>query len=271
MPITAKKPRATRAAKKPQAKQTPPVKETAPAEPPVSAPTPIVAQPEGAAPAPRYSKEFLWACSVVIAFMVGCLFGIWLYSKVSPAAASAQPPQPTDLPADRVGMGTNPAWGPANAKTTAVLFIDYECPSCEQWMKVTYPGFQAKYDSTVRFTIRDFPLPFHPDAESAAESTRCASEQGKYWAYVKALMDGANPSAAARTVGKTQQDAAARTAGLDVAQFQECRDSGQYAAQVAQDIEDGKALGVNGTPYFFFNGHRIIGPNTLDVLVRYIE
>ncbi len=33
----------------------------------------------------------------------------------------------------------------------------------------------------MKYAFRDFPLPFHPQAELAAEAAECAGDQGKYF------------------------------------------------------------------------------------------
>ena len=39
--------------------------------------------------------------------------------------------------------------------------------------------------------------------------------------------------------------------GLDVSRFQQCLDSGKYAARIRKDLPDGQNAGVTGTPGFF--------------------
>ena len=47
--------------------------------------------------------------------------------------------------------------------------------------------------------------------------------------------------------------------GLQQNLFDQSLDSGKYAAQVQQDIADGRAMGVTGTPSFFINGRALSG------------
>ena len=44
--------------------------------------------------------------------------------------------------------------------------------------------------------------------------------------------------------------AIAETVGLDMAAFNSCYDSGKYLDRVQQDLEDGQAANINGTPGF---------------------
>ncbi len=46
---------------------------------------------------------------------------------------------------------------------------------------------------------------------------------------------------------------------LDSETFTTCLDSGTYTADVRQDVSDGQAAGVTGTPAFFINGRFLNG------------
>lgn len=46
---------------------------------------------------------------------------------------------------------------------------------------------------------------------------------------------------------------------LDTKSFNACLDSGKYKDEVAKDVADGQAGGVNGTPTFFVNGRILVG------------
>ena len=47
--------------------------------------------------------------------------------------------------------------------------------------------------------------------------------------------------------------------GLNMAQFNQCLDSGKYKAEVEKDFKDGSAAGVSGTPTTFVNGRSLVG------------
>lgn len=107
----------------------------------------------------------------------------------------------------------------------------------------------AKYPGKVKLGYRDFPLrQLHPQAQLAAEASRCAVEQGKYWEYHDVLF--ANPE-------KQQRDdliGYARTLKMDDKQFDACLSSGRFKPQIDQDIQLGTRLGIVATPGFFVDG-----------------
>ena len=97
----------------------------------------------------------------------------------------------------------------------------------------------------MKFLFFDFPLEsIHKNALKAAEASRCAGEQGKYWEMHDQLF--AN-STALENVDLFRH---ATTLGLDPLKFQECMDSGKYANEIRKDLMEGQKAGVKGTPSF---------------------
>ncbi|MDE3181186.1 MAG: thioredoxin domain-containing protein [Acidobacteriota bacterium] len=146
------------------------------------------------------------------------------------------------------------ATGNLQSPVTVVEFGDFECPICGLAQK-TVEKMLAQYGTKIRFVFRQFPVAsLHPWAEKAAEASECAAGQGKFWEAEKLLYERQSDLSAK---GLEQ---AARDLGLNMSQFDACLSSGETAPRVAQDIADGKALGVEGTPTFFVGDRRIVGP-----------
>jgi protein-disulfide isomerase len=121
------------------------------------------------------------------------------------------------------------------------------------------------YGKSVRLVYKDYPLPNHPNAQKAAEAARCSGEQGKYWEmHDKMFVDLSKLG-----VPALKQHAAA--IGLDQAKFDQCLDSGRFAALVAADAAQGEKLGVNSTPSFFINGRPLVGAQPFDAFKAVID
>lgn len=70
--------------------------------------------------------------------------------------------------------------GDKNAKVKIMEYTDFECPYCNR----SFPTIEAlltKYGNKISLEYRSFPLPFHANAQKAAEAALCAGEQGKFW------------------------------------------------------------------------------------------
>ncbi len=63
----------------------------------------------------------------------------------------------------------------------------------------------------------------------------------------------------------------AQQLGLDMIEFNASLLSGKYESQVRQDNEEGRAMGVTGTPTFFINGIKQEGASSQKILQDIID
>ncbi len=145
-----------------------------------------------------------------------------------------------------------PSKGPESAPVQLVIFSDFECPFCSRLVP-TVDEVVSKYGDKVRVAFRQFPLSIHPNAPKAAEASLCADEQGKFWPMHDELFKDQK----ALAVDSLKTKAAAL--GVNAEQFNACLDSGKYAKQVADDMQEGAEAGVSGTPAMFVNGRFLSG------------
>jgi predicted DsbA family dithiol-disulfide isomerase len=59
--------------------------------------------------------------------------------------------------------------------------------------------------------------------------------------------------------------------GLDTGRFDQCLDSGKFAASVAADLKYGETLGVQSTPTIYINGRAVLGAQPYDVFQQVID
>ncbi len=168
-------------------------------------------------------------------------------------------------PKMEVGFDPTRLRGNPKAPVTIVEFSDFECPFCVRVQPVLQE-LLAKYEGKVSLAYRDFPLrEMHPKAQSAAEASRCAGEQGKFWEYHDALF--ANPAKLdAASLGEH-----ARSLALDGKQFESCLTSGRFRSKVEEDIQQGSRAGVSGTPGFFINGVFLNGAQPRSAFEKIID
>jgi len=155
-------------------------------------------------------------------------------------------PQPFK-PAD-VSIEGSPVLGDANAPVTIVEFTDYQCPFCRRHATGTFGQIEKEYVKTgkVRYVLRQFPLKsIHPNAAKASEATLCAGDQGRYWEMHHQIFNKT------KTFNNEEWLLHANALKLNMKAFNDCMESGKKAAKVEQDLKDGMALGIRGTPGFF--------------------
>ena len=139
-------------------------------------------------------------------------------------------------------------------------------------MLLTVPEIKKNYIDTgkVRYIFRDFPLSFHPNAQKAAEAAHCAGAQGAYLEMHDKLFSAQSAWSGLALVTDTFAGYAGEM-GLDVAAFRTCLESGQFAAQIAQEVKAGQAAGVGGTPSFLLNGQLMVGAYPYSEFQKRIE
>jgi protein-disulfide isomerase len=138
--------------------------------------------------------------------------------------------------------------GSISAPVTVVEFTDYQCPFCARHARTTLPALLREFvdSGTVRYVIRDLPLPIHPLAARAAQAARCAGNQDSsgYWRYHDALFQAQAHLADSSLLG------IARRLELDMPKFKACLKSPTIAALVQGDAAGAAKAGLTGTPSF---------------------
>jgi protein-disulfide isomerase len=138
----------------------------------------------------------------------------------------------------------------------------------------TLPQIKETYidSGQVYYVFKDLPLAFHPNAQKAAEAARCAGAQGAYLPMHEQLFEyqsqwtGQNAAAALDTFV-----AYAGELDLDTETFRTCVKSGQFAAQIAQDMAEAQQAGISGTPSFLINGQVLVGAYPFEDFQKIIE
>jgi protein-disulfide isomerase len=150
-----------------------------------------------------------------------------------------------------------PYKGPEYAPVTIVKFEDYQCPYCKQVQPILRE-LLSQYSGKIRLVRKDLPLDsIHPQARQAAETARCADEQGKFWSSHDALYVS-SPNA-----NRENLKSYAEEVGLDVNAFGRCLDSGKFKAVVQRDLIDGAQLGITGEADTIYQWPGNVGQRTL--------
>lgn len=162
-------------------------------------------------------------------------------------------------PVTSLQLGSDPVLGDRAAKVAVVEFSDYQCPFCGAFQAQTMASLKKQYIDTgkVKFIYRDFPLDFHPHAQSAAIAARCAGEQNAYWKMHDQLF------ANQRQLGRKLYSELAAKLHLDAQKFATCLQDKKIKERLSDEIKYGLKIGIEGTPAFFVG--RIEGDKLVDV------
>jgi protein-disulfide isomerase len=108
-----------------------------------------------------------------------------------------------------------------------------------------------RYPDQVRYIVKHFPLSSHRFAFKAAMAALAANEQGKFWEFHQKLLENHN------ALDDKKIQSIAESLSLDMAKFNADLNSTTNQAMIQQDAQEGRAIGVSGTPSLFFNGKRV--------------
>jgi protein-disulfide isomerase len=187
-------------------------------------------------------------------------------AKTEVAAAPAAAGPAPDTKVYKVDAGDAPSVGPKSAPVQIVEFSDFQCPFCSRVVP-TVKQIEEKYAGKVHFSFRNYPLPFHQNAQIAAEAGAAANAQGKFWQMHDKMF--ANQQA----LDRASLEKYAGEIGLDVGKFKSDLDSGKFKDAVNKDVAYANGLGTGGfgTPTFFINGRMISGAMPFDSFAQVID
>ena len=169
------------------------------------------------------------------------------------------------------GEGDDPILGDPDAKITMVIFGDFQCHFCKKLETEIKPIIIEEYVKTgkVKIIARDFPF-LGQASVLAASAANCAFEQNRYWEYSELLHSSQTGHDPAPFV-KESLSSFAQKLGLEEKKFNECLDSDKYLDEVKKDFDDGRALGVAGTPTSFINGEVLKGALPFEEFKKVID
>lgn len=161
---------------------------------------------------------------------------------------------------DRIKTEGQPSYGKAGAPVSIVVFGDFQCPLCKAEAEVMRKNLVQTFPDKVQVYFKDFPLEsIHPWARAASNTGRCIYKQDpqafwKFHDWIYENQEGVTPDTLNSKVMTW-----AGTAGVDSIQLGRCVESKVTDKEVAQNVTEGRALGVDATPTLFINGRKFVG------------
>lgn len=139
--------------------------------------------------------------------------------------------------------------GNPNGDVVLVEFFDYACPYC----RASHGDVQKLLaeDKNLKVVYRDFPV-LSPASEEAAQASLAAAEQGKYLAFHDAMFESQG------RVTREKVVATVRAAGMNEKLTAKEMASPAVKAELAKNLDLGRALGLTGTPSYIV-GNQLLG------------
>lgn len=163
-----------------------------------------------------------------------------------------------------VDPGTHPnaddnSMGDPNAPIKIEEFSDFQCPFCERFHEETEPLLRQYYIDAgkVQFVYRSMGnwvsqniRGGKTESQDSALAAYCAGDQNLFWEMHAHLFANVLGEDVGSFTDRRIQAIAEQVDGLDMDEFNSCYSSGKFEDRVQQDLQDGQAAGINGTPGF---------------------
>jgi len=198
-----------------------------------------------------------------------------------------------------IDLAGRPVRGNKDAKVTAVVYDDFQCPYCARMYDTLFSDVMKTYGDRVKVVYKDFPLfQIHPWAVRASVDANCLLAQSNeaFWQFSdkvhsnqreigeqeSAAKDakGAKPAKGAKddkAAGKVRSSGLDKLASevaaqnkLDTAKLNACIEK-HDTGPVGTSLEEGKKLGVSATPTLFINGERLEGAASAEDLKAVLD
>jgi protein-disulfide isomerase len=190
-----------------------------------------------------------------------------VYAHLQKDAKVPPPPPPPERKTVPAPNATQPYRGGRFAPIVIQVFSDFECPFCSR-VEPTLDVIAAKYGNRVKIVWRHLPLPFHRNAQLAAEaSVEVFKQKGNpgFWAYHKKLFENQ------KALDRASLESYAAALGVNMAAFRQALDQRTHRAAVEADAKIAKDAGIRGTPGSVVNGYFVSGAQPLANFEKVIE
>ncbi|MCA9646160.1 MAG: thioredoxin domain-containing protein, partial [Myxococcales bacterium] len=161
----------------------------------------------------------------------------------------------------------NPTKGPKTG-IRIHIFSDLQCPFCRR-VNPTLAQVEKDFKNQVQFIWHNLPLPFHKDAEPAAEAAMEVFKQKgakAFWHFIDAVFD-----AQATGIGRDVLEQLAAREGVNMQQFTDALDQHTHLTSIRAEKAAADQLGINGTPGFVVGGYFISGAQPYSKFKRAIK
>ena len=158
----------------------------------------------------------------------------------------------------------DPIIGNPNAELTIIEFGCFKCPYTKKAEPIIKEVLDY-YGGKVNLQFKTFYIPSHNFSYELLLASECAKEQEKYLEFHELafeMQEILNNETLFEKVEKI---------GLDTEQFETCFRENKYKDEIDADILMGLNAGVSGTPTFFINEQKIVGPKPFKTFKKIID
>jgi protein-disulfide isomerase len=141
-------------------------------------------------------------------------------------------------------------------KAVLVEFLDFECEVCRAY----YPAVEQlreQHGDELTVVMRYFPIPAHANSTNAAVAVEAAAAQGQLEPMYQRMYETQAEWGEAQDSRADVFRGFAQELGLDMNAYDDAVADPATTERVQSDFDEGRALGVGGTPTFFLDGEKL--------------
>ena len=146
-----------------------------------------------------------------------------------------------------IQIENSPFKGRPDAPVTIIEYTDFECPYCAR-LQSMFDELLRAYPNEIKIVYKNYPLSSHRYSAKAARIAMAAHAEGKFWPVHNRIFENY------RRLNDNLLNQIRAEFGFDTPKFEAMMDSSEVTAKILSDINQGKNIGVKGTPTVFING-----------------
>jgi protein-disulfide isomerase len=109
----------------------------------------------------------------------------------------------------------------------------------------------VQFPEDLNYVVKHFPLSSHQFSQPGSMAALAAGKQGKFWEFHGLLLENHNQLSEEKILE------IAKELALNMDQFEKDRQNASSRQLIAEDLANGRKIGVRGTPAVFLNGKRV--------------
>lgn len=170
-----------------------------------------------------------------------------------------------DAPA-KIALEPGHLWGNPDAKVVLSIYLCGRCPYCSRHVPALVRALeQSPLRDKVALNLRLFPIKSHDNSTPAALAIEAAAQLGKAWPFLLSVYEHFDSYSNENLVTW------ARELGIDETAFASKNQDAAVRDKVITSKKEGLTNGVESTPTFFLNGHRVLGTFDVESMISMLE
>lgn len=157
------------------------------------------------------------------------------------------------------------ARGSADAEITIVEYSDFQCPYCRAMQPLLARALR-EYEGKLRLVYKHFPLRIHEWAWDGSLMAECARKQNSklFWKLHDYYYSESEKITRDNVLSMTQEALGGEE--IDIKAFTKCYLDEEFGDYVRKSIDEGRSIGVAGTPVFLVNDVFLSGAFAYEIL-----